>query len=136
MMSAKVMKWKLIAGLLLVFVLGILVGSVGTAFYLKHRFTPLTKEPKARKTFIMKRLSEKLDLTPDQQAKIEPIINQMIEKRREYYRKSRPEIEKIMEKGFAAIKLKLTENQKKKLDELRENFKKRRQDRKAKRLRD
>jgi len=135
MMSAKVIRWKLISGLLLVFVLGILAGSVGTGFYLKHRLVPLIKEPRARKAFIMKRLSNKLNLTPDQQSKIEPIVNQMIEKRREYYRKTRPEIKTIMDKGFDQIKEQLNENQKKKLDELRDKFKKHRGERSAKRLR-
>jgi len=136
MMSAKVIRWKLISGLLLVFVLGILAGSVGTGFYLKHRLVPLIKEPRARKSFIMKRLSKKLDLTPDQQTKIEPIVNQMIEKRREYYRKTRPEIKTIMDQGFSKIKAELSEDQKKKLDELRENFKKHRRDRDAKPVRE
>ncbi|MCG6918677.1 MAG: hypothetical protein LJE89_14170 [Deltaproteobacteria bacterium] len=74
----------------------------------------------------MEKLSKKLNLTPDQQIKIEPIVNQMIEKRREFYRKSRPEIKKIMDQGFAKIKAELSEDQKKKLDELREDFKKHR----------
>jgi hypothetical protein len=79
-MSTNVMRWKLISGLLLVFVLGILAGSVGTGFYLKHRLAPLIKEPRARKTFIMKRLSKELNLTSDQKTKIDPIVEQMIEK--------------------------------------------------------
>jgi hypothetical protein len=133
-MSAKVIRWKLISGLLLVFVLGILAGSVGTGFYLKHRLTPIIKEPRARKAFIMKRLSKKLNLTPDQQTKIQPILEQIIEKRREYYRKTRPEIKTIMDQGFAQIKEELNEDQKKKLDELREKFQKHRREREAKRL--
>jgi hypothetical protein len=133
-MTAKVIRWKLISGLLLVFVLGVLVGSVGTGFYLKHRLAPIIKEPRARKAFIMKRLSKKLNLTPNQKTKIEPIVEQMIEKRREYYRKIRPEIKRIMDQGFTQIKEELNEDQKKKLDELREKFQKHRRERKAKRL--
>ena len=133
MMSAKVIRWKLVSGLLLVFVLGILAGSLGTGFYLKHRLVPLIKEPRARKSFIMKRLSKKLSLTPEQQTKIEPIISQMIQNRREFYRKARPEIKTIMDQGFIKIKAELSEDQKEKLDELRENFKKKRRKRDAKR---
>ncbi|MCK5657017.1 MAG: hypothetical protein V3W07_11375 [Syntrophobacteria bacterium] len=133
-MTAKVIRWKLISGLLLVFVLGVLVGSVGTGFYLKHRLAPIIKEPRAKKAFIMKRLSKKLNLTPNQKTKIEPIVEQMIEKRREYYRKIRPEIKRIMDQGFTQIKEELNEDQKKKLDELREKFQKHRRERKAKRL--
>jgi hypothetical protein len=135
-MSAKVIRWKLISGLLLVFVLGILVGSVGTGFYLKHRLDPIIKKPRAGKVFIMKKLSRELSLTPDQQTKIEPIVNQMIEKRIEYYRKTRPEIKTIMDQGFAKIKKQLDDNQKEKLDELREKFKKHRREKNAKRIRE
>ena len=134
-MSAKVIRWKLIAGLLLVFVLGILVGSLGTGFYLKHRLTPLIKEPRARKTFIMKRLSKELNLTSDQKTKIGPIVEQMFEKRREYYLKKRPEIKTIMDQGFAQIREELNEDQKKKLDGLREKFHNRRGERDSKRFR-
>ena len=125
-MAAKVMRWKLISGLLLVFVLGILVGSAGTGFYIKHKFAAIRKEPGAKKAFIMRRLSKKLNLTPNQKTKIEPIVEQMIEKRRAHYDKVRPEMEKIMDQGFAQIKAELNEQQKKKLDELREKFRKRR----------
>jgi len=125
-MSAKVIRWKLISGLSLVFALGILTGSLGTGLYLKHRLAPLIKEPRTRKTFIMKRLSKELHLTSDQKTKIEPIVDQMIEKRREYYLKNRPEIKKIMAQGFAQIREELNEEQRKKLDALREKFNKRR----------
>jgi len=135
-MSAKVIRWKLIAGLLLVFVLGILAGSLGTGFYLKHRLAPLIKEPRARKTFIMKRLSKELNLTPDQKTKIDPIVEQMIEKRREYYLKNRPEIKTIMDQGFAQIREELNEDQKKKLDGLREKFHRRRGEGDPKRFRE
>jgi hypothetical protein len=129
MMSAKVIRWKLISGLLLVFVLGILAGSLGTEFYLKHRLAPLMKDSRAKKAFIMKKLSKELNLTSDQQSKIEPIVEQMLEKRREYYLKNRPEVKTIFDQGFAQIREELNENQKKKLDGLREKFHRRRGER-------
>jgi len=135
-MSTKVIRWKLISGLLLVFVLGILAGSLGTGFYLKHRLAPLIKEPRARKTFIMKRLAKELNLTSDQKTKIDPLVEQMIEKRREYYLKNRPEIKTIMDQGFAQIREELNEDQKKKLDGLREKFHRRREERAPKRFRE
>ena len=123
-MSAKVIRWKLISGLLLVFILGILVGSLTTGLYVKHRLTPFVKDPKTRKAFIMRKLEEELQLTATQKRKIEPIVEQMIEKRREYYRNNRPQIRKIMDQGFDQIEEQLTDNQKEKLDKLREHFKK------------
>jgi hypothetical protein len=136
MMSAKVIRWKLISGLLLVFVLGILAGSLGTEFYLKHRLAPLMKDPRAKKAFIMKKLSKELNLTSDQQSKIEPLVEQMLEKRREYYLKNRPEVKTIFDQGFAQISEELNEDQKKKLDGLREKFRRRRGERDPKRFRE
>jgi len=136
MMSAKVIRWKLISGLLLVFALGILAGSVGTGFYLKHRLAPLIKDPRARKAFIMKKLSKELNLTSDQKSKIEPIVEQMLEKRREYYLKNRQEVKTIFDQGFAQISEELNEDQRQKLDGLREKFRRRRGERDPKRFRE
>ena len=135
-MSAKVIRWKLISGLLLVFILGILAGSLTTGFYLKHRIAPFVKNPKARKAFIMKKLAKELQLTSTQKIKIEPIVEQMIEKRREYYLKNRPQIKKIMDQGFDQIEEQLTDNQKEKLEKLRNHFRKYKGQRDVKRSRE
>jgi hypothetical protein len=119
-------RWKLISGLLLVFVLGVLVGSFGTRIYLKDRFEHLRKDPKARQAFIMRKLSKELKLTPEQKIKIGEIVEQMGAKRREFFLKNRPEIKKIMDEGFLQIKKELNNDQQKKLDVLREEFEKRR----------
>ena len=122
-------RWKLISGLLLVFVLGVVAGAFGTRIYLKDRFAHFRKDPKARQAFIMRKLSKELELTPEQKIKVEKIVAQMGEKRREFFRKNRPEIKKIMDEGFAQIKRELNNDQQKKLDELRAKFEKRRKTR-------
>ena len=127
-------RWKLISGLLLVFVLGVLAGSFGTRIYLKDRFEHLRKDPKARQAFIMRKLSKELELTPDQKIKVEKIVEQMGEKRREFFLKNRPEIKKIMDEGFAQIRKELNSDQQKKLDVLREEFEKRKKARDASRF--
>jgi len=127
-------RWKLISGLLLVFVLGVLAGAFGTRVYLKDRFERLRKDPKARQAFIMRKLSKELSLTPEQKIKIGKIVEQVGDRRREYYRKNRPEIKKIMDEGFAQIKKELTNDQQKKLDELRAEFEKRREARDSSRF--
>jgi hypothetical protein len=119
-------RWKLVSGLLLVFVLGILAGAFGTRIYLKDRFAHLRKDPKARQAFIMGKLSKELELTQDQKIKVEKIVEQVGAKRREFFLKNRPEIKKIMDEGFLQIKKELNNDQQKKLDVLREEFKKRR----------
>ena len=127
-------RWKLVSGLLLVFVLGILAGAFGTRIYLKDRFAHLRKDPKARQAFIMGKLSKELELTPDQKIKVEKIVEQTGAKRREFFLKNRPEIKKIMDEGFLQIKKELNNDQQKKLDVLREEFKKRRKARDASRF--
>ena len=127
-------RWKLVSGLLLVFVLGILAGAFGTRIYLKDRFAHLRKDPKARQAFIMGKLSKELELTPDQKIKVEKIVEQTGAKRREFYLKNRPEIKRIMDEGFAQIKKELNNDQQKKLDVLRAEFEKRRKGRDASRF--
>ena len=127
-------RWKLISGLLLVFALGVLAGSLGTGVYLKDRFEHIRKDPKAKQAFIMRKLSKELSLTPDQKIKIGEIVEQMGDRRREYYRKNRPEIKKIMDEGFLQIKKELNNDQQKKLDVLRAEFEKRRKARDASRF--
>lgn len=127
-------RWKLVSGLLLVFVLGILAGSFGTRVYLKDRFEHLRKDPKARQAFIMRKLSKELELTQDQKTKIEKIVEQVGEKRRQFFLKNRPEIKRIMDEGFLQIKKELNNDQQKKLDALRKEFEKRRKARDASRF--
>ena len=134
-MSEKVNKWKLIAGLLLVLFLGIVTGAIGTGVYVKYRLAPFQKGSKTKEAFILERLSKELNLTSNQKTKIGPIVKQMIEKRRAHYKKNRPEVKAIMDQGFSQIKEELNEDQKKKLEAMREKFEKRRAERRARRLR-
>jgi hypothetical protein len=113
-------KWKLISGIALVFILGALVGSIATGFYFKHRY-PRLGDHRAGKAFIMERLSKELNLTQDQKINIGKIIEQMEEKRREYFLRNWTEIEKSIDQ----MKKELNNDQQKKLDALRENFEKR-----------
>jgi hypothetical protein len=114
-------RWKLITGLALVFILGALAGSIGTGFYFKHRYPPRITDPVARKTFILEKFSKELNLTQDQKLKIGEIIQQMEEKRHEYFLKQRLETDQSM----GQIRKELNEDQQKRFDALREDFEKR-----------
>lgn len=115
-------RWKLIIGIALVFILGALAGSISTGAYLKHRYPSRITDPKARKAFILNKFSRELNLTPEQKAKVENILEQIEEKRREYFLQTRPEIEALMDQ----IRKELNEDQQKKFDALREKFEQRR----------
>jgi len=113
-------RWKLVAGITLLFVLGLLVGSLAMKFYLERQY-PKFRDPKARKAFFMERLSRELDLTPDQKIKIGEIVEQIEAKRREYSFQRQAEIDKLIDQ----MKTDLNDDQKKKLDAMHEKFKKR-----------
>ncbi|MCD6569313.1 MAG: hypothetical protein J7L53_01255 [Deltaproteobacteria bacterium] len=117
-------KLKVCIGITLVFILGALVGSVGTQIYIKHRIVQFAESGPSEKTaFFMKRLSHKLKLNKDQQIEIKRILYQSQERIRDFRQKHLPEIEKIMDHTFALMKEKLDDKQKQKLDEIHEDFK-------------
>lgn len=120
-------KLKLSVGILLVFILGALAGSLGTGMYMKHRIGEFVRGgPPTLMHSLMRRMSHQLKLTEEQETEIERIIEQAnkdIAALRERYH---PEFEKIMDKNFALIKETLGEEQKIKFEELQEELKNRR----------
>ena len=111
---------KLFAGIALLFILGVLVGSLGTKFYLEHQY-PRLGDPKARKAFFMEKLSKELDLTREQKIKIGEVVEQIEAKRREYSLQRQADIDKLIDQ----MKRDLNDNQQRKFDAMREKFKKR-----------
>ena len=66
-------KLKLIAGVILIFLVGALAGSLGTGLYLSHGIKGFGKEvsgPHRKEALVMERLSSKLDLSKSQRAEI------------------------------------------------------------------
>ena len=112
-------KWKLAAGLLLVFTLGVLSGVVGTGLVLKRHHPFFSHKPEGRKVFLMKRLSRKLDLTEDQKERIEAIIDRMQGEMMTHFREGRRFRRQHLEKGFAEIRKTLNPEQQRRFDELK-----------------
>ena len=66
-------QWKLIAGVIIVFALGILAGSLGTRLLYKYRvIRPARMEPSERKELILKKYSKALALSAEQVAVRDP----------------------------------------------------------------
>lgn len=117
-------KLKVFIGIFLIFILGVLVGTLGTGFFIKHRIGkfiggggPL---PPIR---VLERLSAKLDLSKPQQIEIDKILKQAHAQLIEFRRGYRPEFEKIFNDAIEQIKQKLDNRQKQKLDKLTEGLK-------------
>jgi Spy/CpxP family protein refolding chaperone len=112
-------KWKLIAGVALVFVLGVLVGSMGTRFYHRDWSGRFFQEPSARKALILKRLTKELNLTEAQQKEFRPIVEETEKKLEAFGLERRSAVKPILDESFSRMKEKLDPEQQKKLDELR-----------------
>ena len=110
------------------FVLGVVIGSLGTGFYHKYLFARHKEDPSARKAFILKRFSQDLDLTKDQKNEFKSIIDQLEDKREELFQHSHSEFVKLMDQGFLQMKKVLNLDQKKRLDELIEEFERHRKE--------
>lgn len=119
-------KWKLIAGVLLVFIFGVLVGSLGTGFYHQYLFDRFSKDPAERKAFVLKKFSERLDLTESQQKAFKIIIDQVDQDRRAQQLKYRSDLYKIRNESYVQMKKILNSDQQNTFDELLKEIRKRR----------
>lgn len=117
-------KLKVFIGIFLIFILGILAGTLGTGFFIKHRIGRFVRNeghfPPIR---ILERLSDKLDLSKTQQVEIEKILKQARKQLIEFRQAYRPKFEKIFNNTIEQIKQKLDNRQKQKLDKLTERLK-------------
>jgi len=124
---------KVWVGIVLVFLLGALAGSLGTGIYFKHRIERFAKGGRPPiKMVLMKKLSHGLDLTETQRVGIEEILDQLEIKLLDLRQKHRPELAKLFEHSFGLIREKLNSEQKKRFDEIREELRKRRTSRRRK----
>ena len=112
-------KWKLIAGVALVFVLGLLMGSLGARYYHRDWSGRYLQEPSARKALILKKLNKDLGLSEAQQKEFRTIVEETDKKLEVLGLERRGAVKAILDESFARMKEKLDPEQRKKLDELR-----------------
>lgn len=111
-------RWKLVSGVLLVFILGVLMGSLGTGFYHQYLSDRFRKDPAQRNAVILKKFSERLHLTGDQQTAFKAIIDQMDQQRRIQIQESRSEFRNLRDESYAQMKKVLNPDQQNAFDDL------------------
>ena len=117
---------KVWAGIVLVFLLGALAGSLTTGIFFKHKIEQFSKGDRPPiKVILMKKLSDELDLTETQRVEIEGILDRLQAGLLDLRRQHRPEFEKLFDQGFGSIREKLNSEQKNRLDEIREELRRR-----------
>ena len=94
------LKWKLIAGFVLVFVAGGIAGAAFGGFYARHLFFDFHRPGRVADR-MKERLRTELRLTPEQVAKVSPIVDKMTDAHKE-------------------IAVNLTDEQRQKLQQIRE----------------
>jgi hypothetical protein len=110
---------KLWAGLVVLFLAGLLTGIVGTRLY--HHYEQQyrwERGPAAMHERIMKRLTHELSLTSAQQADVEPIVSRVHVEILQLRFQHQPEVEQVLARGVGELKIKLSPDQQAKLDGL------------------
>ena len=113
-------KLKLIVGVILVILVGALAGSLVTGIYYRHRIEQIASSGAShhRRKAVIKRLSNRLDLTEEQRIEIGKIVKESQRRIFSILRDYLPEIREINDQSFALMKEKLNPEQKVKLVKL------------------
>lgn len=110
---------KRILAVLFVFISGIIVGLVGHDLHMKHMFNRMHHFPPGDNgEFIVKRMQEELRLSNAQLENIRPVIIESEKKILELRNSFHPKMKEIMDSSIERVKKELTEEQRKKLEEI------------------
>ena len=112
-------KCRPIIGVVLVFFLGILCGSLATYLLYNFRFESiLSSRAQAREEAIVSRLDSKLDLNDRQEEQVRAIVHETQEEIQSVRSQIRPQTEAVIEKAQVKIRAILTSEQVKKYDQM------------------
>jgi hypothetical protein len=119
-------KWKLWTGMILIFIAGGAVGTIGTGLFVKHKIVSIIEEgqPVVEKLAV-RILSRRLDLTADQKSETARIIRETQQRLQAIRLRVRPDALKIITTGKEDIRALLDPDQKKTLDQLYTKMKRR-----------
>jgi Spy/CpxP family protein refolding chaperone len=113
------LKWKLIAGFILVFVAGGISGAFLGGVYARHLFFGF-HHPEQIGARMKERLHAELNLTPEQLAKISPIIDKTAVQLREIRRDTGRRVHETIAESHRQMAANLTDEQRQKLQQLEE----------------
>src|SRR5437899_8349870 len=111
------LKWKLIAGFILVFVAGGISGAFLGGLYARHLFFGFHR-PEQIGARMKERLRAELNLTPEQVAKISPIIDKTADQLREIRRDTARRVHETMAEAHRQMAANLTDEQRQKLQQI------------------
>src|SRR4029079_15048695 len=110
------LKWKLVAGFVLVFVAGAIAGAALGGFYARHLFFDVHRPGRVGDR-MQERLRTELRLTPEQVAKISPIVDRTAAQLQAIRRDTGRRVHGIMAEAHKEIAVTLTDEQRQKLQQ-------------------
>ena len=113
------LRWKLIAGFILVFVAGGISGAFLGGLYARHLFFGF-HQPEQIGARMKERLRAELNLTPEQVAKISPIIDKTAVQFREIRRETARRVHETIAEAHRQMAVNLTDEQRQKLQQIEE----------------
>jgi len=119
------LKWKLVAGFVLVFIAGGIAGAALGGWYTRHLVFE-SHRPGRMGDKMKEHLRRELRLTPEQTAKISPIIDKATAQLREMRRDTRRRVHEIMMGVHNEISVNLTAEQRQKLQQIEERHRRER----------
>lgn len=111
------LKWKLVAGFVLVFVAGGIAGAALGGWYNRHLLFE-SHRPGRVGDRMKERLRTELRLTPEQVGKISPIIDNTTIQLRQIRRETRRRVHETMTQAHKEIAVNLTDEQRQKLQQI------------------
>ena len=115
----RALQWKLIAGFLLVFIAGGITGAFVGGSYARYHFFEL-HHPERIGGQMKERLRAELNLTPEQLAKISPIIDKTTAQLRYIRRDTARRVHEIITGAHQQMATQLTDEQRQKLTQIEE----------------
>lgn len=118
-------RWKVWLALGVVFCSGLVLGAAGTGLYVRYQIRSqinsiMSGDVQTVTSFVMTHLGRALELQPEQEAKIRPLVEQGVQQVRELRTELRPRFEAIYLGKAKEIKTHLSPSQSAKLDSILE----------------
>ena len=113
------LQWKLIVGFILVFIAGAITGAFLGGLYARHLFFEF-HQPALIGARMKERLRTELNLTPDQVAKVSPIIDKTAAQLQKVRQETGRRVHEIMTEAHQEMAANLTDEQRQKLQQIEE----------------
>ncbi len=109
--------WKAVAGVTVIFILGCVMGTLGTLVAVKHRAIALQRNPEALAIVLERQTAHNLGLDADKKQQLHAVFVQYIRQRLELQKQIQPQVHTVNAQALQQIDGLLTPDQQEKFRE-------------------